>query len=137
MLERDSKDAAFLMTEYLGTRAVVRLIESGAEEVCPPGKGGCGQVVKFSAQTPSRFRKKVVANIYWKGKWNRLEVWHLHCYAKAGWVYGFPTTGLKPEDKAILDSVVKTSDPHLTAPQLLLALIAKYKKLNGKLTLGG
>jgi hypothetical protein len=124
------------MVEYLGTRAVVRIIESGGEEICPEGKGGCGQVVKFSAQTPSRFRKKVVANVYWKGKWNRLEVWHLHCYAKAGWVYGRPTTGIKAEDIEILDSVVRASDPRMSAPDLLLVLIDYYKKLNGKMTLG-
>lgn len=122
------------MIESLGTRAKVSIIESGADDICPLGKGGCGEIVKFSAQTPSGFRKKVVANIYWQGQWNRLEVWHLHCYAKAGYVYGLPAK-LKPEDKAILDSVIKRAKPTATAPELLLQLIARYRQSNAKLTM--
>jgi hypothetical protein len=30
----------------------------------------------------------VIANIYWQGRWNRMETWHLPCYVAAGFPYG-------------------------------------------------
>jgi hypothetical protein len=44
--------------------------------------------VKFSAQTPLRYRRRVIANVYWRGVWNRMETWHLPCYVAAGMPYG-------------------------------------------------
>ena len=71
-----------------GTRAVIRPIEAGTEDVCPLDHGGCGGRVKFSVQVPLRYRRRVIANIYWQGSWNRVEVWHFTCYVAAGMPYG-------------------------------------------------
>jgi hypothetical protein len=117
----------------VGTRSVVRMIEAGGEEICPTGRGGCGERVKFSAQTPSKFRKKVVANIYWQSTWNRIEVWHLHCYGRAGYVYGVPTN-LNPEDKVILDEVI-AEHGKAKATDLLLQFIDRYRRANVTLNL--
>lgn len=96
----------------VGTRAHVRAIEAGAEDICPDDRGGCGKTVKFLAQIPLRYRRRVVANIYWQGKWNRIEVWHLLCYVAQGMPYG-KLPELKEQDyndmRAILDQGVAPS----------------------------
>lgn len=81
------------MTEVkLGTRAVVRIIEPGLANFCPD----CDTEVKFRAQVASGLRRKVVANVYYQGKWNRVEHWHLICYIRMGEIHG-RLDDLKPE----------------------------------------
>ena len=92
----------------LGTRAVLRVIEGGLEAWCPP-QGGCGAEVKFQARIPSGSRRCVVANVYWLGKWNRVETWHLPCYVRAGMPHGRPLE-LKDEDLETLLRVLATYD---------------------------
>lgn len=66
------------------SRAVERSIEPGNSAVCPV----CGETVKFKARTQGR---QVIANIYVNGSWDRVEHYHVDCYAQAGEPYGEPT----------------------------------------------
>lgn len=68
----------------LGTRAVLRSVEAGQLERCP----WCDLMVKFRARHRD---KRIVANVYANGKWNRVEVWHDDCYLQAGEPYGAAT----------------------------------------------
>lgn len=65
----------------LGTRAVVRTIEPGNSMACT----GCSQPVKFRA---GKRGKRVIANVYDHGVWDRVEHWHLICYTDAGQPHG-------------------------------------------------
>ena len=68
-------------TKKLGTRAVVRHVESGCAAVC----SYCGEHIKFSAKKKPR---KFVCNIYKGDVWDRLEQYHFECYEEAGRPYG-------------------------------------------------
>lgn len=121
------------MTE-LGTRAVLRNIEAGLEARCPDN-GGCGDEVKFLARIPSRFRRRVVANVYWLGKWNRVEQWHLFpCYVRAGMPHGRPPE-LKDEDLAIMERILeRAGNPwEVSSTELLDELVAEYRRMRGDL----
>lgn len=87
-----------------GTRVVLRQIEAGLDVTCPRDHGGCGELVRFNIQIHRAYRRQVVANVYWNGRWNRVEHWHLLCYLSAGSPYG-PVPNLK--DGAILLKVVE------------------------------
>lgn len=116
------------MTE-LGTRAVLRNIEAGLEARCPDTGGGCGQEVKFLARIPSRFRRRVVCNVYWLGKWNRVEQWHLACYVRAGMPHGRPPE-LNDDDLATIQTVMNSHEnPWDVDPvDLLDELVDLYRK---------
>jgi hypothetical protein len=80
-----------------GSRVVLREIGSGLEVRCPKSHGGCGEEVRFNIQIRRPYRRQVVANVYWNGKWERTEHWHLMCYLNAGKPYG-PVPDLKDEE---------------------------------------
>ena len=65
----------------LGSRAVTRPIEAGNSAFC----AACGEAVKFVARARGH---QVIANVYEKGVWNRVEHYHLECYEEAGEPYG-------------------------------------------------
>ena len=65
----------------LRSRAVARPIEAGNSAVC----ASCGLAVKFVARAKGH---QVIANVYEKGIWNRVEHYHLECYLQAGEPYG-------------------------------------------------
>ncbi len=64
-----------------GTRAVERRVSPGDDGWCV----GCGGRVRFHAVDKP---VQVLANVYVEGKWDRLEVFHLGCYEKAGEPWG-------------------------------------------------
>lgn len=74
-----------------GTRAVVRTVDAGSSATCST----CEQQVKFSAKVK---RFQVIANVYIKGRWNRVEHYHFECYVDAGSPYGVvdPTAAPAP-----------------------------------------
>lgn len=117
----------------LGTRAVLRNIEAGLEARCP-NHGGCGDEVKFLARIPSRFRRRVVCNIYWLGRWNRVEQWHLLCYIRAGMPHGRPPE-LKDEDLDVIEEVLgQHINPwEVDAADLLDELVEHYRALRSNL----
>lgn len=63
----------------LGTRAVVRLVPtfSSLVLVCKH----CGEIIRGEPRKKIRY---VVANIYRRRRWVRVESYHLGCYEKAG-----------------------------------------------------
>ena len=65
----------------LESRAVLRSIEAGSDAVCPY----CGVQVRFAARQKVR---KVIANVYVDGRWDRVEHFHEACYARAGEPHG-------------------------------------------------
>jgi hypothetical protein len=65
----------------LKSRAVIRTIEPGTCAVC----AHCDEPVKFTARSQHR---QVIANVYVKGTWNRVEHYHAECYSKAREPYG-------------------------------------------------
>ena len=65
----------------LASRAVARPIEAGNSAIC----ASCGEPVKFVAKARG---SQVIANVYEKGVWNRVEHYHLECYEAAGEPYG-------------------------------------------------
>jgi len=82
----------------LGTRVTLKEIGAGLDEIyCPRSHGGCGEEVRFNIQIPRPFRRQVVCNIYWNGRWNRVEQFHLLCYLNAGEPYG-SLVGFKDEE---------------------------------------
>jgi hypothetical protein len=67
----------------LTSRAVARPIEAGNSAVC----AFCDEPVKFKARDRG---DQVIANVYERGVWNRVEHYHLECYVQAGDPYGTP-----------------------------------------------
>ena len=65
------------------SRAVLRSIEAGSSAICIT----CDEQVKFKAKVKAQ---QVICNVYENGKWNRVEHYHLDCYAAAGEPYGAP-----------------------------------------------
>lgn len=65
------------------SRAVTRSIEPGNSALCTH----CGAPVKFVARAQG---KQVIANVYVKGTWDRVEHFHADCYAEANQPYGDP-----------------------------------------------
>jgi hypothetical protein len=63
------------------SRAVVRPIEAGSSAECVT----CGERVKFQAKIKAQ---QVICNVYVQGRWDRVEHYHLACYAEAGEPYG-------------------------------------------------
>ena len=76
-------DFFFVASTMNGSRAVERLVEPGASALCK----FCGEPVKFTAKTRTR---QVIANVYEKGTWNRVEHFHVDCYHHLGEPYGQP-----------------------------------------------
>jgi hypothetical protein len=116
-----------MTTTHLGTRTTVRPIEAGLEDVvCPEDRGGCGKEVKFLARIPSRFRLRVIANVYFHGQWNRTETFHLFpCYLAAGMPYGRPDN-LADDHLALMCDVLAANDG-LDPVTMLDALITEAK----------
>lgn len=116
------------------TRAAIRTIEAGGEDVCPAAHGGCGGEVKFLARIPSRFRRQVIANVYWASKWNRTEHWHLLCYVRTGMPYGVPAE-FKDDELDMMLAVV-AHQPWSTPTEVLFdRLIAQYRDRQGNLNI--
>jgi hypothetical protein len=67
----------------LTSRAVARPIEAGNSAVC----AWCDEPVKFKARDRG---DQVIANVYERGVWNRVEHYHLECYVNAAEPYGTP-----------------------------------------------
>ena len=65
------------------SRAVERQVEPGNSAVC----AHCGAPVKFVARAQLR---QVIANVYERGRWVRVEHYHADCYREAGSLYGEP-----------------------------------------------
>lgn len=65
----------------LRSRAVSRPIEAGNSAMCAV----CDAPVKFVARMRAN---QVIANVYERGVWNRVEHYHLECYHVAGEPYG-------------------------------------------------
>lgn len=63
------------------SRAVLRRVEAGNTALC----AHCSQPVKFTAKAQ---RQQVIANVYVKQRWDRVEHYHDECYAEAGSPYG-------------------------------------------------
>lgn len=61
----------------------MRPIEPGNTATCV----SCDQPVKFTAKTQSR---QVIANVYVKGRWDRVEHYHAECYDEVSEPYGSP-----------------------------------------------
>jgi hypothetical protein len=63
------------------SRAVLRLVEAGINASC----AFCGDRLRFSSRSKAR---KVIANVYVGGRWDRVEQYHDACYEQAGAPYG-------------------------------------------------
>lgn len=63
------------------SRAVLRLIEAGCVAECPV----CSDRVKYRARHRDQ---QVICNVYDKGRWQRVEQYHLDCYLAADSPYG-------------------------------------------------
>lgn len=110
----------------VATRAIVCPIEAGAEDIfCPADRGGCGREVKFLARIPSRFRLRVIANVYFHGQWNRTEQFHCLCYIAAGMPYGYPSN-LGEEHYLLMLEVLQTH-PDMVPVDLLDALVIEAR----------
>lgn len=59
----------------------MRLVEAGSNAVC----AGCDSQIKFTARAKAR---KVIANVYVAGRWDRVDQFHEECYRQAGEPYG-------------------------------------------------
>lgn len=70
------------MTTKLGSRAVSRRIEAGDIQLCP----GCDSFVTFKPR--QSWDRKIVCNVYRKGKWDHIEHWYEDCYSAAGAIHG-------------------------------------------------
>lgn len=68
------------------SRAVIKLIEAGSAAECPH----CGERVKFRARHRDQ---QVICNVYDDGVWQRVEQYHLECYADADSPHGEATKG--------------------------------------------
>ena len=69
----------------MNSRAVERPVEPGNSAMCTH----CGAPVKFVARAQLR---QVIANVYVKGTWARVEHYHQDCYVEAGQPYGPAST---------------------------------------------
>lgn len=65
----------------LGTRAVLRQIAPGVSEPCTH----CGERISFRARER---RNQVIANVYKRKRWDRVEHFHADCYTAAGSPHG-------------------------------------------------
>jgi hypothetical protein len=63
------------------SRAVLRPIEAGNTAGC----AACGAPVRFVARARSF---QVIANVYVRGVWDRVEHYHFECYEEIGSPYG-------------------------------------------------
>ncbi|HEC10835.1 MAG TPA: hypothetical protein ENI86_14905 [Acidimicrobiales bacterium] len=68
------------------SRAVIRSIDAGNSAYC----AHCDELIKFRAKVRAQ---QVICNVYVKGKWDRVEHFHLECYTLADSPFGVP-----PED---------------------------------------
>jgi len=75
------------VVKTLGTRAVTRRVEAGSMALC----AHCRNQVKFAAK---QNRMQVIANVYVKGRWDRVEHFHDACYLEVGKPYGEPKEDL-------------------------------------------
>lgn len=64
-----------------GTRAVLRQIEPGLDEPC----AHCGLRIGFRARHRAQW---VIANVYKRRRWDRVEHFHHACYTAAGEPHG-------------------------------------------------
>jgi hypothetical protein len=69
------------MSMRLGTRAVERLVPAGTMLNCKH----CDKAIKFAARVRN---KQVIANVYKRSKWDRIEHFHPECYLDAGNPHG-------------------------------------------------
>jgi hypothetical protein len=78
-----SADYLYMPDVLRESRAVDRAIEPGNTANC----AACGSPVKFTAKSQLR---QVIANVYDRGTWRRVEHFHAECYGRAGQPYGDP-----------------------------------------------
>ena len=58
----------------LNTRAVIRVVQPVIHDRC----AACTEMIRFHG---TRFvTRRVIANVYQDGKWDRVEVFHDECY---------------------------------------------------------
>jgi hypothetical protein len=67
----------------VNSRAVLRVVEPGQTTKCT----ACAQPVKWSAKG-NRRQRRVIANVYEHGRWDRVEIFHPACYSDLGEPYG-------------------------------------------------
>ena len=80
-----------------GTRAAVRTIDAGSSAMCEH----CDQQVKFSAKVK---RYQVICNVYVKGRWDRVEHFHLECYEETGSPYGEVDASSVPAPRRVVQA---------------------------------
>lgn len=69
------------LRRVLGSRAVIRIIDPGNTQPCDH----CGLLVKYRARAKT---KRIIANVYVDGEWDRVEHFHVDCYEAIGQPYG-------------------------------------------------
>lgn len=69
---------------------MLRPVEAGSDAVCTY----CGVQVKFTARLKGR---KIIANVYVDGRWDRVEQFHEGCYERSGEPYGPANLSHRPE----------------------------------------
>lgn len=68
----------------LGTRALTRRIIQGSNINCP----GCDEIVLYRPWKGTEYQ--ILCNVYWRGRWHRVEHWHPDYYLDAGQPHGEP-----------------------------------------------
>ncbi len=112
----------------LATRTAIKIIEAGRDEdvLCPADKWGCGNPVRFTVRVPLGLRKEVIVNIYHRGKWVRVEHFHLACYIRAFMPYGRPKD-LDDSRLVELEAAIAACAPDAAWERLMEAVIAARK----------
>lgn len=77
MLQGDLMTVTRERKPKLKSRALIRRITAGNWMRCTE----CGETLKFRA---GRRQVQVIANVYVRSKWRRVEHYHTDCYVKAG-----------------------------------------------------
>lgn len=106
------------------SRARLRTINPGQDgwEPCKV----CGDMVVFLAKVPSKLRKRIVANVYVEGRWDRVEIFHTVCYLAAGAPYGAPED-MSPEDVDGMRAILK-DHPDYDQRQVLDAYVEDLRR---------
>lgn len=108
----------------MNTRAVIRPIMGGIDRQEPCT--GCGRAVMFVSQVPSRWRKRIIANVYAGERWDRVEIWHIVCYARNELPHGAPEGINRSDLEQLVD--IATSHPTWNERLILIALAERYRK---------
>lgn len=75
------------------SRAALRLVQPSTD--CPEAQcASCGERIIFSARNRPQV---VIANVYVRGRWDRIEHFHPDCYENAEQPYGEPSPLHQPQ----------------------------------------